>query len=207
MSVFTNGARAQALRSGHLHEGTPRRRRLSTSPTGIRSPSPHPQGAFGVKIESPASYGKIDWLVDHVWAYGFATNFAPPLRGGHYADTAERDPGFGPCRLWCPDGAACKGAASDGSDLGATILYRYENGKLTGNPLWDRETGAFLGAGAIVAGLNDVPGSSLFDVPKRLNVNQNGCRFPSGYASGAASKPETEKRPTPETGAGRPDPQ
>jgi hypothetical protein len=205
MSVFTSSPRAQAYEmdsytKGHRGDGDYRFAYRDSVAVAA------PRGAFGVKIESPAAYGKVDWSIDHVWAYGFQTNFSPPLREGRYTGAAERDPGFGPCRLWCPDGAACKGQASDGGDLGATILYGYENGKLTGSPLWDPATGAFLGAGASVAGLNDAAGSSLFDVSKRLNVNQNGCRFPSGYPSGASPKRENEKRPTPEAGAESPNP-
>ena len=40
--------------------------------------------------------------------------------------------------------------------------------------------------GALIAGLNDVPGQSLFDVHNRLNVNTNGCLFPAGYGSGGS---------------------
>jgi CheY-like chemotaxis protein len=68
--------------------------------------------------------------------------------------------------------------AEDG-DLGANILYRYENGILTSTPLWSKD-GDFP-HGAIVSGLNDVRGNSLFDLKNRLNINRNGCSFPGGY--------------------------
>ncbi len=70
-----------------------------------------------------------------------------------------------------------KGAGVGGADIGANVLYRYGNGVLTTQPLWDLITGAFP-RGAIVRGVNDIPGSSLFDVHKRLNVNTNGCFLP-----------------------------
>lgn len=76
-----------------------------------------------------------------------------------------------------------KGAGLNGADIGANILYRYENGVLTREPLWNPSTGEFP-HGALVAGLNDVPGQSLFDVHRRLNVNTNGCLFPESYAQG-----------------------
>ena len=79
-----------------------------------------------------------------------------------------------------------KVAGVGGADIGANVLYRYHNGSLTNQPLWDPVTGAFP-HGAIVAGVNDIAGSSAFDVHKRLNVNTNGCPFPSGYASGSSS--------------------
>jgi len=158
-----------------------------------------PQGAAaGVTIAFPADSVRADWTIDHVVAFGTRKGFSPAAGDSRLRNASPNDPGFGACRLWCPDGAACKGAASDGGDLGATVLYRYENGASTDKPLWDPATGAFLGAGAVIPGVNDVAGSSLFDVHTRLNVNENGCRFPAGYPSGGRTKPEPEKRPAPE---------
>jgi hypothetical protein len=152
-----------------------------------------PAAAYGFRIESPSGYGRLDWSLDNVRAFGSRINFAPKADDARVRKAAASDPGFGACRLWCPDGAACKDAASDGGDLGATVLYKYQDGALTKEPLWDASTGAFLGAGAIVAGLNDVPGASLFDIATRLNVNRNGCAFPAGYgpAAGAAAPAPT----------------
>jgi len=73
-----------------------------------------------------------------------------------------------------------KGAGKGGADIGASILYRYERGQATQTPLWDPTTGSFP-CGAIVAGVNDVAGTSCRDVHERLNVNRNGCHFPSNY--------------------------
>jgi hypothetical protein len=89
---------------------------------------------------------------------------------------------MGPCIAWVPDGSPLKKGGSDGRDIGATILYRYVNGTLTSQPLWDPATGEFP-HGALVTGVNDVPGHSLFDVHRRLNINTNGCYFPAGYGS------------------------
>ncbi len=142
--------------------------------------------------------GRLDWSLDHVLAFGSRDDFSPRTDDPHVKNAAVSDPGFGACRLWCPDGAACKGAASDGGDLGATVLYKYENGVLTKEPLWDPSTGAFLGAGAIVPGVNDVAGASLFDIANRLNVNRNGCAFPAGYAaSGGPRAAPRRRRPGP----------
>ena len=76
-----------------------------------------------------------------------------------------------------------KGAGTNGEDIGANILYRYQDGILSDVPLWDPSTGEFP-HGALVKGINDVAGQSLFDVHKRLNVNSNGCTFPVGYGKG-----------------------
>jgi hypothetical protein len=92
-------------------------------------------------------------------------------------------PALGGCYLWVPSSSAAKGTGSGGADIGATILYGYENGVLTTKPLWN-SSGQFAFQGAIVAGINDVAGSSLFDVGTRLNVAQNGCSFPSTYTPG-----------------------
>jgi hypothetical protein len=71
--------------------------------------------------------------------------------------------------------------------VGANIVFEYEGGSLTGQPLWDSSTGAPLFKGAIVAGLNDVAGTSLFDVANRFNINKNGCTLPDGGTSVASA--------------------
>jgi hypothetical protein len=87
---------------------------------------------------------------------------------------SEVDPQMGSCIVFIPESSPMKGAGKNGADIGANILYRYEDGILTDQALWDAGTGAFP-CGAIVPGLNDVPGSSCFDVHQRLHVNANGC--------------------------------
>jgi len=57
----------------------------------------------------------------------------------------------------------------NGEDIGANIPYRYQDGVLTEQPLWNPATGESP-HGAIVAGVNDVSGAS-FDVHQRLQVN------------------------------------
>ena len=130
--------------------------------------------------------GRLTWLVEHVWVYGNSTNFRPDRSGEPDEGLRSKaDPGFGACRLWLPDGAACKGSRLRRRRPRRHRALPYENGVLTNQPLWDPSTGAFLGAGAIVPGVNDVPGASLFDIANRLNVNRNGCAFPASYAATA----------------------
>lgn len=69
------------------------------------------------------------------------------------------------------------GAGQGGVDIGANIIYRYENGILTDQKLWDQTTGQFP-CGAVVSGVNDIAGSSCIDVNQRLNVGVNGCPIP-----------------------------
>lgn len=196
MSVFPAGASALGLVTNSYatgHRGDGDYRFMCSNSIVVATPV----SLYGIKVEFPASFGTIDWSVDRVMAYGNRANFSPPLGDSHITNSTATDPGFGSCRLWCPDGAACKGKASDGGDLGATVLYRYENGLLTDRPLWDPAIGAFLGAGASVPGVSDTPGSSLFDVHTRLNVNRNGCRFPMNYPSGPRVTPAPEGKPSP----------
>ena len=86
------------------------------------------------------------------------------------------------CILWV-DGSASnlKGAATDGGDVGASVLYEYVDGALTSTPLWTAN-GQFAAAGAATPdNVNRQAGKSLFDVGARLHVNQNSCSFPSTY--------------------------
>ncbi|MBI2558897.1 right-handed parallel beta-helix repeat-containing protein, partial [Candidatus Woesearchaeota archaeon] len=95
---------------------------------------------------------------------------------------------LGTCKVFIPDASSLKGKGKNGADIGANILYRYENGVLTNKPLWDPITGEFP-HGAIIPGVNDIAGQSAFDVHKRLNINTNGCAFPAGYGSGTITTP------------------
>lgn len=85
---------------------------------------------------------------------------------------------LGSCLAWIPSSSNLHAAGSGGADIGATILYRYDQGILTSQPLWDINSGEFP-HGAFVAGVNDIAGASAYDVHRRVNVNTNGCSFPS----------------------------
>lgn len=130
------------------------------------------------------------WTADHINSFGNATAFVPATSPNYIAPTTI-DPKLGTCKVWIPDSSPMKKAGKNGEDIGANILYRYKDGVLTNEPLWDPATGAFP-CGAIVAGFNDVPGKSCFDVHTRLNVNRNGCPFPAGYpTTSAITNPRT----------------
>lgn len=129
------------------------------------------------------------WHLSHSYAWKNRANYSPSS-SLNYTDNLSMtvDPAFGTCYVWVPDASPMKGAGLNGADIGANILYRYENGVLTKEPLWNPSTGEFP-HGAIVEGLNDAPGRSLFDVHKRLNVNTNGCLFPKSYANSGGTSP------------------
>ena len=123
-----------------------------------------------------------EWLVDYCVVTGneggdFATAGDGEVR--HALDLAPTGTGLaeGECVVYVPVDSPLKGARADGADVGANVIYRYVDGRLTDEPLWDPATGEFP-HGATVASISDIAGDSLFDVHKRLNVNCNGCALP-----------------------------
>jgi parallel beta-helix repeat protein len=122
------------------------------------------------------------WSVRNSNSYGNFINYYPASNVSNYTNPLSQNPRLGQCKLWIPDNSPMKGAGVGGADIGANVLYAYEAGVLTNKPLWDSNTGEFLYAGAIVPGVNDVPGRSLFDIQERLNIGAvNGCDFPRDY--------------------------
>jgi hypothetical protein len=126
-----------------------------------------------------------NWDVQHSNAVGSDADWyvgeAFADTSGHVQQSISRDPGpiglgQGECIAWIPAGSPMKGAGENGADIGANIVYRYENAVLTHTPLWDPTTGAFP-CGAVVPGINDGP-RACRNLHERLNVNTNGCRLP-----------------------------
>jgi hypothetical protein len=138
----------------------------------------------------------VSWLVEYSnivanSVYDFYPYETPSDTSGHIQASMSVVPtgiglGFGQCMVFIPSSSNMKGRGKNGADIGANILYRYQDGVLTNQTLWNPTTGEFP-HGAIVPGLNDVSGSSAFDVHKRLNVNYNGCSLPAGYGGSVPS--------------------
>jgi hypothetical protein len=168
-SFFSNqsGGLAADLASSEMGDGNP-----TIYATNILSIN---NAGYGLYITSHA-----DWSVDYPEVYNNGTNSSPGLADSHITNSKTVNPQMGACYAWIPASSPMKGAGKNGGDIGANILYRYENGVLTSTPLWDPSTGAFP-CGAIVAGINDVAGGSCSNVHERLNINCNGCSFPAGY--------------------------
>ena len=124
------------------------------------------------------------WSGAGIISHNNATADIPPFTDPNWSNTSTASPGMGSCKVWVPVGAAAKEAGVGGADIGATILYRYNNGELTKTPLWDHRTGEFPHGAEDADGTNRVPGESLFDIHKRLNVNTGGCPFPENYGNG-----------------------
>ncbi|MEZ4272836.1 MAG: sugar-binding protein, partial [Myxococcota bacterium] len=125
------------------------------------------------------------WSHDYANAFDTPSSFDPNTNVTH---STTLDPAFGTCRIYLPDSSPLKGKGKGGADIGANVLYRYEDGVLTKEPLWNPTTGEFP-CGAQIQGVNDTAGSSCFDVHKRLNVNTNGCAFPKGYGDATTINP------------------
>lgn len=130
--------------------------------------------------------GFTTWTGDEVISNGNGTAFSPPTPS-NWTNTATGAHSMGTCKAWVPTGALGKGAGTGGSDIGATLLYRYVDGVLTTTPLWDTTTGAFPYGADDPDGVNRVAGQSLFDFHTRININTGGCPFPAGYGGGGGS--------------------
>jgi Concanavalin A-like lectin/glucanases superfamily len=152
--------------------------------------------------------GVSDWTLDYVNSADNSTNYSPSEtlndQTGHIQNSITTTPtsmglSTNQCLMWVPAGSNMKGAGQGGADIGANILFRYKDGILTPQPLWDPTTGAFP-CGADVAGLNDVSGDSCKNVHLRLNVDENGCVFPAGYGT-----PTTSTTSTSLAGSAQPD--
>ena len=119
------------------------------------------------------------WSHEYPNVYNNEINFNPDTNVLHRTGL---NPGFGTCKVFVPHNSSLKGKGAGGEDIGGNILYRYENGVLTNKALWNSPTGEFP-HGVRVPGVNDIAGSSVFDVHKRVNVNFNGCSLPDNYGS------------------------
>jgi hypothetical protein len=132
--------------------------------------------AFSVNTNT---YPGTSWLVEYSSTGGGGTSPSTSSQFQHMFNSAPTGMGLGAnqCIVYVPSWSNMKGAGKNGADIGANIVYRYEDGILTDQKLWDQTTGQFP-CGATVSGVNDIAGSSCFDVNKRLNVGVNGCPIP-----------------------------
>lgn len=132
------------------------------------------------------------WTIHSSNSFMNSPNYSPSA-SPNFTSALSQDAGIGSCRVWIPTDSPLTGLGKNGSTIGANILYRYQDGNLTQNPLWSPTTGQFP-CGAISPGINDVTGNSCNDVHARLNINSNSCRFPSNYsASPVTLKPSAPK--------------
>jgi len=138
--------------------------------------------SYGFFVDSQEDFG-VNFSNAFVHWKNFKTD-----DGSKLSNTSTIDPLLNSCKVFIPDSSPLKGAGESGSDIGANILYRYQDELLTTTPLWDPDTGEFP-CGAQVSGVNDIAGTSCFDVHERLNVNVNGCSFPAAYSASEDTGP------------------
>jgi hypothetical protein len=178
------GATGSGIQAFDSSQGaTPAQNSITITNILVRDMTATPTNPIGASVT-----GYDTWSGDEIIAYNNDVSVSPAVPA-NWTNISTTDPGIGTCKLWIPAGAAAKGAGTGGSDIGATILYRYINGVLTTTPLWDPVTGAFPHGAADPDGTNQVAGESLFDFHTRANVNANGCPFPAGYGSSTPTNP------------------
>jgi hypothetical protein len=139
---------------------------------------------YGVRADEQRS-----WQVRYSNAAGNAENYSPSEtisdRSGSIQSSLSTTPtgvgiGAGKCLPWILPSSNMARAGEGGTPLGASILYRYENGTLTTKPLWNPATGSFP-CGATVTGLSD-GAKRCGNLHTRLGIGgSGGCTFPAGY--------------------------
>lgn len=125
--------------------------------------------------------GAEDWSWDHCAAEAPATEavaFSPNDARVILPVTAGGGDG---CVAYVGPQSALRGAAGVDGDVGANVVYRYVDGTLTTEPLWDPQSGAFP-CGAIVPGINDDPSQSCSGVHERLRIGTPDCALPDTKA-------------------------
>jgi len=115
--------------------------------------------------------GQSSWSLNYCNAYNSGTPFTPVASDSHITNERTIDPQLAGAKIWIPPTSPMKGTGLNGADIGANIIYKYQDGILTGNLLW----GPSFPHGAIIAGVNDIAGSSAFDVHTRLGLMPTGA--------------------------------
>jgi hypothetical protein len=163
-------------------------------------------GDYGITVRNTANN---DWLIDYSNVVGSShQNYNPesePINDGsgnirHSMSVVptgiEMSQGRTP--IYVPADSNMKGIGSNGADIGATILYRYQDGVLTQAPLWNPSTGAFT-CGAVVAGVNDQANDSCSRFNSVLNVSSSS--LPPNYGQTGTPNPNPTATNTPQPAA------
>ncbi len=112
---------------------------------------------------------QLAWSIDYTNSFGASPEFQT---GGETSGLGDNnsmiDPELAGCFHRIPQSSPMSGAGSDGSDIGANIIYRYQDGQLTNTLLWDADTGAFP-CGATIPGVNG-EGDVCSSVHQRLGI-------------------------------------
>jgi hypothetical protein len=133
-----------------------------------------------VRRYSGVAYGATDtadWFFEHCAAEApaaAALDFSPNDERVRLPVTTS---GADSCVAYLGASSTLRGAAGIEGDVGADVVFRYVDGVLTKQPLWQPATGAFP-CGAVVAGVNDDPSQSCSGVHERLHVGTADCALP-----------------------------
>jgi len=91
------------------------------------------------------------------------------------------NPAIGSCVVYVPSTGAFKGKGKGGADVGANVIYAYQDGILTSSKLWNSSTGKMNYGPPVVNGVNDSSTGLVRDtLASRLNITASGC-LPAGY--------------------------
>jgi hypothetical protein len=132
--------------------------------------------ALGYTAHGFSATDHASWSFDHCSAFGASGSaFSPD--DAHVTGAILGDPALGECTVYVPAASPLHHGAPDGSDIGPSVVHRYQDGVLTLDPLWDPKTGAFP-CGAVVAGLNDEPVTSCIGAHQVLHVGTSKCPIP-----------------------------
>ncbi len=135
-----------------------------TSPTTyIYNSLSYNNAGYGIRFIDQTDFG-----IDDSNSFGNGTNL-DPASSANYTNVVSTAPGLAATYIFIPSDSPMKGAGAGGTDIGANILFRYEDGTLTSSQLWDTSTAQFT-CGAIIAGVNDIADDSCSDVHERLNI-------------------------------------
>jgi hypothetical protein len=123
-----------------------------------------------------------DWSFDHCSAQAPATEAIDFSPNDQRVQLPVMAPNADACVAYLGADSQLRGAAGADGDIGANVLYRYQDGTLTKQPLWDPITGAFP-CGAVVPGINDDPSQSCIGVHHRFRVGNAECALPDTVAN------------------------
>lgn len=134
-------------------------------------------GGRGLAVGHREDFSSIE--VDTLHLFNDEDRGVSGVLEGDVLGVTRGDPELGGCYVYIPEDGATRGVGRDGSDIGANVIFRYRQGSLTRERMWDMQTGEYP-CGVVVPGVNDIAGDSCFDVHERLHVGTDGCAVPTG---------------------------
>ncbi|MES1183911.1 MAG: right-handed parallel beta-helix repeat-containing protein [Myxococcales bacterium] len=148
-------------------------------------------GNAGLEFSASAARGVVRgfngvafWATDAAdWSFDHCSAQAPAVEAIDFSPNDQRvqlpvtAPNQDACLAYLGSDSLLRGAAGADGDVGANVLFRYQDGTLTREPLWNQVTGAFP-CGAVVPGINDDPNQSCIGVHERLRVGTPDCSLP-----------------------------